>query len=1014
MGNWVYKGSVADNCGAVTTDTGFTFHAPPGGSLGDVLVVWLITENLSTLDLSAVASTGGINELVPPISGPEMDEPIGWHAIYSDIIHPISGQPLQAILLGKLFYPGDIGKTWHVGFTGTGTWAWASGLWAGTAQLNRFGDPIMQIQGPNKIDRSNPLTLGPTHYGGDESGGGPSHTFGALSRLYSQWPAGDHPGDGDYVILTYTIFDPTNTVDITLPSDWVLIERVLGTGSGGFVHIALGHVWNAAVDEVIVQNVDNWGVWEACTFFPLSFDCSWVGFWWSWPGVDSLGAHASVGTTSDTITIVVPSITTTTPDATIVVLHGRSGSNYPGVTFTNPTGLISLYGATSLTPSPLGFAGTLHTAGATGVTDIENFDDFTNSPEAVTCTGIVLALEGVPPTSTTINFGSADDSASTPPETDALLVVAAGLGGGGQIGGAPTGCTERIRSDSTHLSLSLSEHVLTTDISTPGTIAVSSAVGAPWITVAQMLRSFQWANDIATAGAPVLTGAATATNTVDLSWTAATAAFGAITEYDILRDDGAGGPMVALATVAGAMLVYHDRTSAYSKTYNYEVYGKASGISGAMSNVVTVTTPSSGPVSPPSIPTGLRYTLNNGTEVDLVWNPSVPGSSAITGYTIYQDGVPIGTSVHPSYHDTSVQPATTYTYTVDCYDANGAQSGESLPLSVTTPNIGPDVTLPSIPTALAATPISGTEIDLTWTASTDPDSPALGYTIYRDTNPVGAVTGTSFADHGLTPSTLYTYNVDAYDPAGNHSAQSPNASATTLADTGPSAPGGLTGFANGPYGVCLAWSVATAGSHAVAGYTVLRDAVVIGTTTALKFTDVTCDPARTYVYTVQAFDTIGLVSAASSGLSLTTQSTLWTPPKVWELSDPATSIELNTYGRDNLLHLKGTTWTSFTYLNSFTGYHGDAQYRRLGPWIYLQGMVAGPANNAICTRLPPGFCPLREVVKIVWGRIGAMNVGPMRVNILPTGDIVIGGGVGLAGVVTYCSLNQICFSQDGR
>ena len=61
---------------------------------------------------------------------------------------------------------------------------------------------------------------------------------------------------------------------------------------------------------------------------------------------------------------------------------------------------------------------------------------------------------------------------------------------------------------------------------------------------------------------------------------------------------------------------------------------------------------------------------------------------------------------------------------------------------------------------------------------------------------MGSPTTTSYSDTGLTPSTTYSYTVKAADAAGNLSAASNTASATTLAaadTTPPSAPTGTRG-----------------------------------------------------------------------------------------------------------------------------------------------------------------------------------------------------------------------------
>ena len=92
---------------------------------------------------------------------------------------------------------------------------------------------------------------------------------------------------------------------------------------------------------------------------------------------------------------------------------------------------------------------------------------------------------------------------------------------------------------------------------------------------------------------------------------------------------------------------------------------------------------------------------------------------------------------------------------------------------------GGDTTPPSTPAGLAATPVSASQVNLAWTASSD-NLAVTGYSIFRNGASVGTSGTTSFSDVGLAASTAYSYTVAAYDAAGNASAQSAPASATTL------------------------------------------------------------------------------------------------------------------------------------------------------------------------------------------------------------------------------------------
>lgn len=98
-----------------------------------------------------------------------------------------------------------------------------------------------------------------------------------------------------------------------------------------------------------------------------------------------------------------------------------------------------------------------------------------------------------------------------------------------------------------------------------------------------------------------------------------------------------------------------------------------------------------------------------------------------------------------------------------------------------------DVSAPTTPTGLAATPIATDRIDLRWNAASDAGNGLAGYRVFRDGLPVATTTATQYAMTGLTASTAYSFAVAAFDRAtpSNSSATSPAVPATTLATTAP-------------------------------------------------------------------------------------------------------------------------------------------------------------------------------------------------------------------------------------
>lgn len=93
-----------------------------------------------------------------------------------------------------------------------------------------------------------------------------------------------------------------------------------------------------------------------------------------------------------------------------------------------------------------------------------------------------------------------------------------------------------------------------------------------------------------------------------------------------------------------------------------------------------------------------------------------------------------------------------------------------------------DTTPPTTPTLLSVDPIASSQIDVSWSSSTD-DFVLAGYTLLRDGTPIATTTQLSYSDTGLAPSSTYSYAVRAFDTSSNYSTTS-----NTLATTTPALP----------------------------------------------------------------------------------------------------------------------------------------------------------------------------------------------------------------------------------
>src|SRR6266540_44148 len=209
----------------------------------------------------------------------------------------------------------------------------------------------------------------------------------------------------------------------------------------------------------------------------------------------------------------------------------------------------------------------------------------------------------------------------------------------------------------------------------------------------------------------------------------------------------------------------------------------------------------------------------------------------------------------------------------------------SAPVTVTVSNgPPPDTTPPSVPTGLTASAVSSSQINLSWTASSD-NVGVSGYRVFRNGVQIATASATSFTNTGLSPSTTYTYAVAAFDAAGNLSAQSSPASATTPAapDTTPPTVS-ITAPANGaPVSATVTVSASASDNVGVVGVQFLLDDGINGSadvTTApysVSWNTVTASDGS-HKITAIARDAAGNVSPVSAPVTVTVNNNAPPPP----------------------------------------------------------------------------------------------------------------------------------------
>lgn len=290
--------------------------------------------------------------------------------------------------------------------------------------------------------------------------------------------------------------------------------------------------------------------------------------------------------------------------------------------------------------------------------------------------------------------------------------------------------------------------------------------------------------------------------------------------------------------------------------------------------------------TPPTVPTNVNAVAASATLINLTWTASTD-NVAVTNYRVERcQGVSCSTFSHiaspagTSYADAAVTDITSYTYRLRAGDAGGNLSANSANEGATTP----DGTPPTAPTNLDAFSVSSSQINLTWTASTD-NVAVQNYVIQRCTGgscsnfaQVGTSVNPSFSNTMLSDVTTYRYRVRARDAVPNFSDWSNIDNATTPDGTAPSTPTGLAGTAVAFNQVNLTWNAST-DNVAVTGYRVERCAgagcsnyVEIATPASNSHNDTPVSGSSTYRYRVRAVDAVPNVSGVSSAITVTTPS----------------------------------------------------------------------------------------------------------------------------------------------
>jgi hypothetical protein len=280
-------------------------------------------------------------------------------------------------------------------------------------------------------------------------------------------------------------------------------------------------------------------------------------------------------------------------------------------------------------------------------------------------------------------------------------------------------------------------------------------------------------------------------------------------------------------------------------------------------------------------PTGFEAKTVSTSQINLTWNGVVGErgyqvemwkSSTTAAPTV----INLGAATPLEYSVTSLSAGTTYFFKIAAVNDDGVGDFTSFVNATTTaapaapPVAPPKPTLPVAPTGLTATPVSTSQINLSWRGVTN----ATGYVIYEYEGGawqrIGTTTGTAYSVPGLSADTTYWFDVAASNAAGTSAGATP-ASATTLKLLQvPGAPTNLAARAASSTQINLSWT----GVSGATGYVVYKYTSSgwqnIGTITGTSCAVPSPSSGTGYYFAVAAYNAAGTGASSTVAYGLTT------------------------------------------------------------------------------------------------------------------------------------------------
>jgi hypothetical protein len=289
--------------------------------------------------------------------------------------------------------------------------------------------------------------------------------------------------------------------------------------------------------------------------------------------------------------------------------------------------------------------------------------------------------------------------------------------------------------------------------------------------------------------------------------------------------------------------------------------------------------------------------------------------------------------------------------------SGGSTDGFSAPFLVVNAS---GVNGPDAPTALTATALSKTAIQVSWNQSATPAYNETGFEVYQATASGGpytfrgltAANATSFTATGLASGVVYHFRVRAVNNNAASATVGPVSTATQVDNTPPTTPASLRLGVITRSSVELIWNDA-ADDVGVTKYDIYVNGTKAFVSTTTKHIVYNLVPATAYSFSVRARDGAGNASPFSNTVNATTLTgTVAQDPSMTPANGSNYSVHINMntdnpaaapWNNTNILPSEGSVWNNFrNYSNLSSGVNMTIEENFSG--VNPNGMVTG--NNS--------------------------------------------------------------------